>query len=96
MRCAIQRLTVSTSVRQQCRIRTEEEITECQTPPVGDPALHQMVRPIVQHVAALTEGPQIFSRLLRYEEKLGPAEIARRLGIGRASVYRVLAKKGAA
>ncbi len=33
---------------------------------------------------------------LRYEEKLGPADIARRLGIGRASVYRVLGKKGAA
>src|SRR5260370_41254823 len=27
---------------------------------------------------------------LRYEKKLGPADIARRLGIGRASVYRVL------
>jgi len=27
---------------------------------------------------------------LRGEEKLGPAVIARRLGIGRASVYRVL------
>jgi DNA invertase Pin-like site-specific DNA recombinase len=29
-------------------------------------------------------------RRLRHEEKLGPAAIARRLGIGRASVYRVL------
>jgi DNA invertase Pin-like site-specific DNA recombinase len=33
---------------------------------------------------------------LRYEEKLGPADIARRLGIGRASVYRILGKKEAA
>ena len=33
---------------------------------------------------------------LRDEEKLGPADIARRLGIGRASVYRVLGKKEAA
>ena len=31
-------------------------------------------------------------RRLRNEEKLGPAAIARRLGIGRASVYRVLGK----
>ena len=31
-------------------------------------------------------------RHLRDEEKLGPAAIARRLGIGRASVYRVLGK----
>jgi DNA invertase Pin-like site-specific DNA recombinase len=30
-------------------------------------------------------------RRLRAEEKLGPTDIARRLGIGRASVYRVLA-----
>jgi hypothetical protein len=59
MRCGIQRLTVQCQCGDQCRIRTEEEITECQTPPVGDPALHQMVRPIVQHVAALTEGLQI-------------------------------------
>lgn len=32
-------------------------------------------------------------RRLRTEEKLGPAAIARRLGIGRASVYRVLGTK---
>jgi DNA invertase Pin-like site-specific DNA recombinase len=32
-------------------------------------------------------------RRLRDEEKLGPAAIARRLGIGRASVYRVLGKQ---
>ena len=32
-------------------------------------------------------------RKLRFGEELGPAEIARRLGIGRASVYRVLGKK---
>ena len=32
-------------------------------------------------------------RRLREEEKLGPAAIARRLGIGRASVYRVLGGK---
>ena len=30
---------------------------------------------------------------LRRQEKLGPAAIARRLGIGRASVYRVLGKQ---
>jgi DNA invertase Pin-like site-specific DNA recombinase len=39
--------------------------------------------------------PAVVHRL-RYKEKLGPAEIARRLGIGRASVYRMLGKKGAA
>jgi DNA invertase Pin-like site-specific DNA recombinase len=32
-------------------------------------------------------------RRLRHDEKLGPAAIARRLGIGRASVYRVLSAK---
>jgi DNA invertase Pin-like site-specific DNA recombinase len=29
---------------------------------------------------------------LRFEEKLGPAAIARRLKIGRASVYRILGR----
>jgi DNA invertase Pin-like site-specific DNA recombinase len=33
-------------------------------------------------------------RRLREAEGLGPSAIARRLGIGRASVYRVLAGKG--
>lgn len=33
-------------------------------------------------------------RRLRIEEKLGPTAIAQRLGIGRASVYRVLASTG--
>jgi DNA invertase Pin-like site-specific DNA recombinase len=32
---------------------------------------------------------------LRREEQLGPAAIARRLGIGRASVYRLLGKQAA-
>jgi DNA invertase Pin-like site-specific DNA recombinase len=32
-------------------------------------------------------------RRLRETEKLGPAAIANRLGIGRASVYRVLGKR---
>lgn len=33
-------------------------------------------------------------RRLHTEEKLGPAAIAKRLGIGRASIYRVLGKLG--
>jgi hypothetical protein len=40
-------------------VRTEEEIADCRAPSVSDPALRQMVRPIVQHVAALTERAQI-------------------------------------
>lgn len=39
--------------------------------------------------------PAVVRQLLD-EEKLGPAAIARRLGIGRASVYRVLGKQGEA
>ena len=34
-------------------------------------------------------------RRLRDKEKLGPSAIAKRLGIGRASVYRVLGKVAA-
>jgi DNA invertase Pin-like site-specific DNA recombinase len=34
-------------------------------------------------------------RQLREQEKLGPSAIAKRLGIGRASVYRVLGKEAA-
>jgi len=36
--------------------------------------------------------PAVIHELQR-KEKLGPAAIARRLGIGRASVYRILGKK---
>ena len=43
----------------QCRVRAEEEIADCRAPAVSDPALRQMVRPIVQHVAALTERTQV-------------------------------------
>src|SRR5271165_1260528 len=43
----------------QCWVRTEEEIADCHAPTVSDPALRQMVRPILQHVAALTERAQI-------------------------------------
>src|SRR5208282_4922277 len=43
----------------QCRVRTKEEIADCRAPAVSDPALRQMVRPIVQHVAALAERAQI-------------------------------------
>jgi hypothetical protein len=35
------------------------KIAGCQPPAVSDPALHQMVRPIVLHVAALTERARI-------------------------------------
>jgi hypothetical protein len=42
-----------------CRVRTEEEIADCRAPAVSNPALRQMMRPIVQHVAALTERAQI-------------------------------------
>jgi hypothetical protein len=48
----------------QFRIWTEKEIAESQTPPIGDPPLHQMARPIVQHVAALTEGSRIFQTIV--------------------------------
>jgi DNA invertase Pin-like site-specific DNA recombinase len=34
-----------------------------------------------------------FVHKLRHEEKLGAAAVARRLGIGRTSVYRVLGKR---
>ena len=43
----------------QGRVRAEEEIADCRAPAVSDPALRQMVRPIVQHVAALTERAQV-------------------------------------
>ena len=40
-------------------VRTEEEIPDCRAPAIRDPALLQMVRPIMQHVAALTERAQV-------------------------------------
>ena len=42
-----------------CRVRAEEEIADRRAPAVSDPALRQMLRPVVQHVAALTERTQV-------------------------------------
>jgi len=42
-----------------CRVQTEEEIADRRAPAVSDPALRQMVRTIVQHVAALAERAEI-------------------------------------
>jgi DNA invertase Pin-like site-specific DNA recombinase len=47
----------------------------------------------VLRVASPKTDPAVVHKL-RHEEKLGVAAVARRLGIGRASVYRVLGKRG--
>jgi hypothetical protein len=44
---------------EQDDIRSQEEIAEGLAPAVGDPALRQMLWPVMQHVAALTEGAQV-------------------------------------
>jgi len=43
----------------QCRIRAEEKVTDGHTPPVSNPTLRQVVRPVMQHMAALAEGAQV-------------------------------------
>ena len=43
----------------QSQIGPKEKITDRKTPPVSDPTLCQMVRPIVQHVATLAEGAEV-------------------------------------
>ena len=50
--------------RHQRGVWAEEEITDSQAPPVSDPALHKMTLPVVQHVAALTEGAQIIQAIV--------------------------------
>ena len=50
--------------RYQRGVWAEEEITDSQAPPVSDPALHKMTLPVVQHVAALTEGAQIIQPIV--------------------------------
>jgi hypothetical protein len=50
----------------QCRIRTEEKIAGCQAPAVSDPALCQMMRPVMEDVAALTERAQIPQSIVRW------------------------------
>jgi hypothetical protein len=47
-RCTKPFMRVRCQCGDQCRIRTEEKIAGCQPPPVSDPALRQMVRPIVK------------------------------------------------
>jgi hypothetical protein len=55
----LEAVRASTQSGYQSRVRTKEEIAVCRAPAVSDPTLGQMVRPIVQHVAALTERAQI-------------------------------------
>lgn len=43
----------------QGQIRPEEKVADRETPPVGDPTLCQVMRPIVQHVAALAERTEV-------------------------------------
>ena len=40
-------------------ILAEEQVTNCPTPPVGEPALRQVERPVMQHVAPLAQAPQV-------------------------------------
>jgi hypothetical protein len=55
--------------RRQCGdqhlIRTEEKIGKGQAPPVGDPALRQVVGPIVHKMAALTERAEVRQPVVR-------------------------------
>ena len=48
----------------QRRIWSEEKIANGHTPPVSDPALRQVVRPVVQHVAALTERTEVLQQVV--------------------------------
>ncbi len=53
--------------RQRCNQRliwTQEEIAGSQAPPASNLALSQMVRPVVQYVAALTERTQIVQPII--------------------------------
>jgi hypothetical protein len=43
----------------QCWIRAEEKVPDGHTPPVGNPTLRRVVRPVMRHVAALAEGAQV-------------------------------------
>ena len=59
----------------QCRIPTEEKIAGCQTPPVSDPALRQVMRPIMRHAAALTERQEVFPSVVgRTAVEMRPGE----------------------
>ena len=59
----------------QCRIPTEEKIAGCQTLPVSDPALRQVMRPIMQHAAALTERQEVFPSVVgRIAVEMRPGE----------------------
>jgi hypothetical protein len=46
-------------------IRTEEKITYGQAPSIGDPALRQVVGPVVHKVAALTERAEVCQPVVR-------------------------------
>ena len=67
--CVAERL--NDSAGDQCRIRTEEKIAGCQTPPVSD----TVMRPIMQHAAALTERQEVFPSVVgRTAVEMRPGE----------------------
>lgn len=45
-------------------VEAKEKVANGVVQPAGDPALHQVVQPVMQHMATLTEGAQVRSRLL--------------------------------
>ena len=57
--CCLQQLCTVFDAGEGAFIGSEEQVGQGVAASIGDPALRQMMRPIVQHVAALTEGPQV-------------------------------------
>lgn len=70
-------------------IRPGEQIIKCQAQPVGDPALGKVVRPVVQHAAALAQALEVARVIVRrvmvqMRGRQHDAGGARRFQIGRA------------
>ena len=57
--CCLQQLCTACDAGEGAVIGSEEQVSQSILASIGDPALRQMMRPIVQPVAALEESPQV-------------------------------------
>ena len=87
--CCLQQLCTACDAGEGAFVGSEVQVSQSIAASIGDPALRQMMQPIVQPVAALAEGPQVGEPVVcRIADEIGrPGNPARSLRPHRTSVH---------